>query len=118
MKKVLPLLLFVLLAFASCQRGPAVYQVAGNPKEMADNAEKFTKQTVKRSSSYTAEDWQVAVDQFVAMTKDYVEKKHYMSQEDLNRVDAARLEFIKAVSENGNEELVAQIKEVYSQINI
>ena len=117
MKKVLPLLLFVLLAFAGYQRGPAIYQVADSPKEMADNAEKFAKQTTKRASSYTAEEWKVAVDQFVAMTKDFVEKKHYMSQEDLFRVDAARLQFIKAVSENGNEELVAEIKELYSQIN-
>ena len=51
MKKVLPLLLFVLLAFASCQRGPAIYQMSENPKEMADNAEKFAKQTMKRASS-------------------------------------------------------------------
>ena len=117
MKKVIPLLLFVLLAFAGCQRGPAIYKVADNPKEMADNAEQFAKQTAKRSSSYTAEEWQVAVDQFVAMTKDFVKKKPRMSQEDQFRVDAARLEFIKAVNENGNDELVAQIKEVYSQIN-
>ena len=118
MKKVLPLLLFVMLAFAGCQRGPAIYQIADNPKEMADNAEKFAKQTVKRSPAYTAEEWNVAIEQFTEMTKDFVEKKHYMSQEDQFRVDAARLEFIKAVSENGNEELVAKIKEVYSQINI
>jgi hypothetical protein len=118
MKKVLPLLLFVLLAFAGCQRGPAIYKVADNPKEMADNAEQFAKQTAKRASSYTPEEWKVAVDQFITMTTDYVEKKPRMSQEDQFRFDAARLEFIKAVSENGNDELVAQIKEAYSQINI
>ena len=117
MKKVLPLLLFVLLAFASCQRGPAVYQESDNPREMADNAEKFAKQTAKRASSYTAEEWQVAVDQFATMTKDFVDKKPRMSETDVFRVDAARLEFIKAVNEHGNDELVAQIKEVYSQIN-
>jgi hypothetical protein len=117
MKKVLPLLLFVILAFASCQRGPVIYQVSNNPKEMADNAEKFAKQTIKRSGSYNAEEWKVAVEQFIAMTKDFVDKKHQMSQDDIFRVDAARLEFIKAVSENGNDELVAQIKEAYSQID-
>ena len=115
MKKVLPLLLFVLLAFASCQRGPAIYQASENPKEMADNAEKFAKQTVKRSSSYNAEEWKVAVEQFAVMTKDFVDKKPLMDQEDVFRFDAARLEFIKAVNENGNDELVAQIKEIYSQ---
>ena len=117
MKKVLPLLLFVLLAFAGCQRGPAIYQVADNPKEMADHAEKFAKQTTKRAAHYTAEEWQVAVEQFSAMAKDFAAKKPYMSQEDVFRVDAARLVFIKAVDEKGNDELVAQIKEVYSQIN-
>ena len=89
-----------------------------NPREMADNAEKFAKQTTKRAASYTDEEWKVAVEQFIAMTKDYVEKKHRMSEADLNRVDAARLVFIKAVSENGSDELVAQIKEAYSQYNI
>ena len=117
MKKVLPLLLFVLLAFASCQRGPAIYQMSENPKEMADNAEKFAKQTMKRASSYSDEEWKVAVDQFVAMSKDFVEKKRTMSEQDVFRVDAARLQFIKAVSDNGNEELVAEIKSLYSEIN-
>ena len=117
MKKVLPLLLFVLLAFAGCQSGPAIYQMSDNPKEMADNAEKFAKQTTRRASSYNAEEWQIAVDQFVAMTKDYVDKRSLMSQEDQFRFDAARLEFIKAVSENGNDELVAKIKEAYSMVN-
>ena len=116
MKKVLPLLLFVLLAFASCQRGPAIYQKSDNPKEMADNAEKFAKQTMRRSSSYNAEEWKVAVDQFAAMTKDFMDKKSFMSQEDVFRFDAARLSFIKAVDENGNDELVAQIKEIYSEL--
>ena len=117
MKKVLPLLLFVLLAFASCQRGPAMYQSSKNPQEMVANAEKFAKQTTKRASSYNAEEWKVAIDQFISMTKDFAEKKHHMTEADLFRVDAARLQFMKAVSENGNDELVAQIKEAYSQYN-
>ena len=117
MKKVLPLLLFVLLAFAGCQRGPAIYQMSENPREMADNAEKFAKQTTKRAGSYNAEEWQMTVEQFVAMTKDFVDKKHHMSEADIFRVNNARLEFMKAVSEKGNDELVAQIKEAYSQYN-
>ena len=91
--------------------------MSNNPKEMVENAEKFAKQTSKRASSYTAEEWQVAVEQFIAMTKDFSDKKHYMSQELLFRADAARLEFMKAVSEHGNDELAAQIKEAYSQLN-
>ncbi len=116
MKKVLPLLLFVLLAFASCQRGPAIYQLSENPEQMASNAEEFAKQASKRSARYSAEEWQVTIEQFAALTKDFVEKKDQMSQEDIERVDDARLVFIKAVGENGNDELVAQIKEIYSKI--
>ena len=116
MKKVFPLLLFVLLAFASCQRGPVMYTVAENPAEVATNAEKFVMQTEKRSSHYTAEDWQVAVDQFIAMSKNFVDKKNYMSEEDVNRFTAARLNFMKSVQTNGNEDLAHQIKEAYSRM--
>lgn len=116
MKKVLPLLLFVLLAFAGCHKGPAIYQVSESPKEMVENAEKFAKQTTKRAPSYTAEEWKVAVDQFVAMAKDFVDKKPRMNEADIFRVNDARLEFMKAVSDNGNDELVAQIKELYGQV--
>lgn len=116
MKKVLPLLLYVLLAFAGCQRGPVMYTVAERPAEIAANAEKFVKLTEKRSAHYTAEDWQVAVEQFVAMSKNFVDKKSYMSEEDVNRFTAARLNFMKSVETNGTEDLVRQIKEAYSRM--
>ena len=116
MKKVLPLLLFVLLAFAGCQRGPAIYQVADNPREMANNAEKFAKQTTKRAASYTAEEWQVAVDQFVAMAKNFVENKNSMTEEEIARFNNMRLDFMEAVHTNGNADLTAQIKKVYGKI--
>ncbi len=83
---------------------------------MADNAEKFAKQTADRSASYTPEEWKVAIEQFVAMSKDFVENKRNMSQEDIDRVDAARLVFVKAVGENGSDELVIQVKEAYKMI--
>ena len=84
---------------------------------MVNNAEKFAKETVKRSRHYSDEDWKVTVDQFANMTKDYVDKKDQMSQEDIFRVDSARLEFTKAVAKNGNEKLVVKVKEVYGEIN-
>jgi predicted small lipoprotein YifL len=49
MKKVFPLLLFVFLAFSSCQKGPVMYTPAEKPAEVVANAEKFVKQTEKRS---------------------------------------------------------------------
>ena len=109
-------MLVVLLAFASCQRGPVMYTVAENPAEIIANAEKFVKQTEKRSSHYTAEDWQVAVEQFIAMSKNFVDKKSFMSEEDVNRFTAARLNFMKSVQTYGNEDLARQIKEAYSRM--
>ena len=117
MKKVLPLFLFVLLAFASCHTEPAVYQMSDSPEEMVNNAEKFVKETVKRSRHYSNDDWKMTVDQFANMTKDYVDKKNQMSQEDIFRVDSARLVFTKAVAKNGDESFVNKIKEVYNEIN-
>ena len=116
MKKVLPLLLFVLMAFAGCQRGPAEYKLSGKPYEVADNAEKFAEQTAKRSPDYTAEDWQVAVEQFTIMSKDFVEKRKFMSQEDIDRFDRARVDFMKSIDANGTEDLAAQIKAIYSEV--
>ena len=116
MKKVFPLLLFVLLAFSGCQRGPAMYTIAENPSEVATNAEKFVKQTEKRSSHYTAEDWQVAVNQFVDMSKNFIDKKDYMCEEDVNRFTAVRLNFLKIVQKNGSDDLARQIKEAYNNL--
>lgn len=116
MKKVLPLLLFVLLAFAGCQREPATYQMANSPREMAVNAEKFSKQVSKQSKHYSAEDWQVVEQQFIAMGKNYVENMHLMTEEERMRFDQARLDFMQAVSTNGGEELTARIKADYANI--
>lgn len=116
MKKVLPLLLFVLLVFASCQRGPAIYQMSESPKEMAENAEKFAKETVKRSRHYTEEDWKITFDQFEAMAKDYVDKRNQMDEEELFRADSARLVFTEAVAKNGSLELALQTKEIFHKI--
>ena len=74
-----------------------MYQMAEKPNEVAVNAEQFVKQTAKRAKHYSAEDWQLAIEQFTAMSK--------------NRVD-----FMKVVTDSGSEELALQIKEIYSNI--
>ena len=71
MKKLLPIIMFVLLAFAGCQRGPAMYTQSNNPKEFLTNSEKFVNQTVKRSSHYNAEDWLCRVSQNEAFSGIY-----------------------------------------------
>lgn len=117
MKKVLPLLLIVLLAFAGCNRSTATYQAANDPKEVAANAEKFVSQIEEKASKYNAEDWQKAADQFVAMCKDIKAKEKDMSQEDKERCKDARLKFVKVLGENGQNDLVAKCKEAFNQMN-
>ena len=116
MKKVLPVLLFVLLAFAGCNSGPAMYEVAEKPSEIVNNAEKFVKQTEKKAKHYSAEDWQVAVEQFIAMSKNYYENANYLSDEEKMRFDNARIKFMNAITDNGNMEVAKQVKEEYSRI--
>ena len=105
-----------MLAFAGCQRGPAMYEKAENPRQLVGNVEKFVKQTEKKAKHYSAEDWQVAVEQFVVMSKDYVENRDQLTSEEQMHYDNARVRFVNAVGANGGEALVVQIKETYSQI--
>ena len=116
MEKVLPLLIIVLLAFAGCHRGPAMYEKAENPQQFVGLVEKFVNQTEKYSKHYSPEDWQVAVEQFVAMSKDYVENRRDLNSEDQMRFDNARLKFMGAIDKNGNEEIAKQVKELYGQV--
>ena len=115
-EKSIPTIVVCPVGFLGCQRGPAMYTIAENPAEVATNAEKFVKQTEKRSSHYTTEDWQVAVNQFVDMSKNFIDKRNYMSEDDVNRFTAARLNFMKSVQKNGNEDLARQIKEAYNRL--
>lgn len=116
MKKVLPLLLFVLLAFAGCQRGPATYQITDNPREIAINAEKFVNQVEKLSKHYTTEDWDAAFDQFIMMSKNYFEFGRAMTQDEQMKYDNARLRFMAAIDANGTEDLTIRVKEAYANI--
>ena len=116
MKKILPLLLFVLLAFAGCQREPVTYQETNDPREVAVNAEKFAKLTAKRSAHYAAEDWEAAIRQFTTMSKDYYCCRQDMTQEELSRFDAARLSFMQSVVKNGGDDLASKVKAVYAEV--
>ena len=116
MKKLLPIIMFVLLAFAGCQREPATYQMANSPREVATNAEKFAKQVEKRSKHYSAEDWRVTLEQFTAMSKDYVENWKVMTDDEIMRFDNARLQFIKAVYTNGSEDMAGEVKKIYGEL--
>jgi len=116
MKKLLPIMMFVLLVFAGCQRGTATYQMAESPREVVPNAEKFAEQVTKQSKHYKAEDWQNTIEQFVAMSKNYYEFKPSMSLEEQMKFDEARMQFMSAIATNGNEDLVSQVKQEYGKI--
>lgn len=116
MKKLLPIVMFVLLAFAGCQRGPAMYQESNNPREIVPNAEKFVDQVSKQSKHYNAEDWQVVVNQFVCMGKDFWGNKNLLTESEIMRFDYARLEFMAAIDKNGNEDITAQVKKLYGEL--
>ena len=116
MKKILPLLLFVLLAFAACQRGPATYEITQNPHEIAVNAEKFVNQVDKSSRHYSAEEWDAAFEQFVQMSKNYFEFGNLMTSEERMKFDNARVKFMAAIDANGTEELALRVKKMYSDL--
>ena len=115
MKKVLPLLVLVLLAFG-CQRGPATYEITDNPREVIPHVEKFVNQVEKKSKHYKAEDWNAAVDQFVAMSKNYIDKSAYLTNEEHMKFDNARVKFMNAIDAHGTEEVAMQVKKVYAEL--
>lgn len=116
MKKVLPLFLLALLAFAGCQRGAATYEISNSPSELVPHAEKFVNQVEKKSKHYSAEDWDAAVEQFVAMSKDYVDKAGHLTQEERMKFDNARVKFMSAIDANGTEEVAMKVKKVYAEL--
>lgn len=116
MKKVLPILLFVLLALAGCNTEPATYEFAENPRQLCENAEKFANQVAKKSKHYDAEDWEMAIKEFVKMGKNGVEFSNKMSDEEKVRFNNARMKFVGAIDATGNEALSLHMKEEYSKI--
>lgn len=116
MKKLLPLLLFIFLALAGCQRGPVMYEMSQNPSEVIRNAEEFVNKTAKRSSHYSEADWKSALEQFIVMSKNYIETKDKMTQEEQDRFTAARLKFMSAIQAAGNENIAIEVKKAYSRL--
>ena len=93
-----------------------MYEMTENPRQVVANAEKFMKQTEKKAKRYSAEDWQVAVQQFVAMSKNYYENVQFLSNEEQMRFDNARVKFMSAIITSGHEDVAKQVKEEYSRI--
>ena len=116
MKKVLPLLLIIMLAFAGCHSTPATYETAEKPQEIVDHAEKFVSQVSKKAKHYKAEDWDAAIYQFVQMGKNYYSYQPFFSEEQQMQYDNARMEFIHAVDTYGGAEMALRVKKEYGMI--
>ena len=116
MKKLLPLLVVVLLAFTGCQSGPAVYEKTENPHEIVTHAEKFVNQVSKKSKHYSAEEWDATVEQFVIMCKDYIDNKRFLSIDEQMQFDNARVKFMGAIDVARKDDVALRVKEEYSKL--
>ena len=83
---------------------------------MIPHVEKFVNQVEKKSKHYKAEDWNAAVDQFVAMSKNYIDKSAYLTNEEHMKFDNARVKFMNAIDAHGTEEVAMQVKKVYAEL--
>lgn len=116
MKKVFPLLLIIMFAFVGCQRGPATYEMAESPQGVITHAKEFVGRISKQAKNYNAEDWEIAISQFVQMGKNYCELKPSFTEEQQMQYDNVRMEFIYAVDTYGGEDMALRVKEEYSAI--
>ena len=109
-------MLLVLMAFMGCNRGPAMFECPTDKSQFINSAEKFVKQTEKKSKHYSDEDWKVAVEQFTVMSKEYVGVKDALSEQDQMCWDNARVKFMGVINANGTEEIAKEVKEIYSNV--
>lgn len=93
-----------------------MYEMSQNPSEVIKNAEEFVNKTAKRSPRYSDADWKSALEQFIVMSKNYMENKGKMSQQEQDRFTAARLKFMSAIEAAGNEKIAMEVKEAYSSL--
>ena len=116
MKKYLPILLFVLLAFAGCDKKPAEYKLSVEGKNIIENTDAFTSEVLKNGPKYSAEDWEFVTEQFVMMCKDYKENEWRLFEADRNLYQQARAKYIKALDATNNPELQAANKKLFNNI--
>lgn len=117
MKKVLPLLLFVLLAFAGCHPTPAVYEESDDPQVVLENCEKFVNYTAEKCKKYNDEDWDKTVEQFVHMCKNYKTNEWQLFEKDRERFLECLHTLIVAVDASGKPEMSAEFKKAYAEVN-
>lgn len=116
MKKYLPILLFVLLAFVGCDKKPAEYQLSIEGKNIIENTDAFTSEVLKNGPKYTAEDWEFVTVQFGMMCKDYKENEWRLFDNERNLYQQARMKYIQALDATNNPELQAANKKLFNDI--
>lgn len=116
MKKLLPLFVFVLLAFAGCHPQPAVYEYSNDPQTVMDNCEKFVNYTFDKSKRYNEEDWNATIVEFVHMCKNYKEYEFQLPVSDRERFQAGVVKFMKAVDANGIDSMAYDVKAKYAEV--
>ena len=108
--------MFVLFAFAGCQPKPATYEYSDDPQVMLDNCDKFVNYTFEKSKKYTEEDWEVTIDQFIYMCKNYKTCEWQLFEPDRERFQANLVKFMKAVDATGDIDMALGIKERFSKV--
>ena len=116
MKKLLPLFIIALLAFAGCHPQPAVYEYSNDPQTVLDNCDKFVNYTFNKSKRFNEEDWNATIDEFVHMCKNYKEVEWQLFENDRQRFQADLVKFIQAVDATGNVDMALDIKAKYAEV--
>lgn len=116
MKKLLPLFMFALLAFAGCQPEKAVYQESSNPKTVIRNCDKFVNCAIRNSKNYDAKDWSATIDEFFRMCKNYKSVEDQLPDKDKERFRIDLNKFMKVVDATGNADMAFDIKKRFAKV--
>lgn len=109
-------MMFVLLALAGCHTTPATFEFSDDPQTVLDNADKFVDYTFDKGKRYTAEDWDLTIDEFTTMCKAYKICEWQLFENDRERFQRTLNKFIQAVDATNDADLAARVKERYGKV--
>lgn len=118
MKKYLPILLLMMLAFVGCNSGPAIYE-GSTSENLIKNSEKFVRQTERECSKYTWNEWGNSLQYYTHMLKDFSNLQTELNDNDKHEFRTIRIRYTEAVSKSGFEDsdaVVDKAKALYSII--
>lgn len=119
MKKYLPFLMLIALAFVGCNSGPAVYEDS-TPENFIKNSEKFVRQTEKNCSKYTSwDEWQKSLEYYTHMLKDFSNLKTELNDNDIQEFRKIRIRYCDATAKTefeDKEAVIEKAKDLYNRI--